>query len=241
MARVVGGSLVSYADRTKRPPRTLTDAEQAKLLKVSGAKREDFRDHVIFSFALGTALREMEIVSLDVGDVVGPGGAVKRTIQLRVFANKGGRRRRPRRREGKAARAKREAAARARAAEHAKAQRVHLPDGLFYKLEKYVRVAVPREKWPPDPDQPLFSSRQSARLSVRRLREIFAEWQQRAGFDHRYTFHELRHTAITNAYRATRDIRIAQRVARHADIESTTRYEHASDQEVATAVRGLAS
>jgi integrase/recombinase XerC len=232
-----------YAERTKRPPRTLTDAERDKLLKVSGAKRDDFRDHVIFSLALGTALREMEIVGLDVGDVTDDAwaGRVKRMIQLRVFANKGGRRRRPRRRESAAARERREKAARARASEHAKAQRVHLPDGTFYKLEKYVRTTFRDRGHKPMPTTPLFQSRLGRRLSVRRLREIFAEWQQRAGFDNTYTFHELRHTAITNVYRETRDIRIAQRVARHADIESTTRYEHASDQEVASAVRGLAS
>lgn len=233
----------SYADRTKRPPRTLSDAEQAKLLKITGAKRDDFRDHMILSLALGTGLREMEIVALDVGDVSDDpwSGKVKRMIQLRVFANKGGRRRRPRSKESAAARAKREAARRARANEHAKAQRVHLPDGTYYKLQKYVRVTFRDQGFKPSPDRPLFASRENARLSMRRVRELFREWQQRAGFDHLYTFHELRHTAITNAYRATRDIRIAQRVARHADIESTTRYEHASDQEVANAVQGLPS
>jgi integrase len=41
-------------------------------------------------------------------------------------------------------------------------------------------------------------------------------------------------------YRLTRDIRIAQRQARHVDIQSTLIYEHASDQEVATAIRRLA-
>jgi integrase len=238
---------VSYAERTKRPPRTLSDAQQAKLLKVSGAKRDDFRDHVLLSLALGTGLREMEIVGLDVGDVTDDPwrGKVKRMIQLRVFANKGGRRRRPRGRESAAVRERREAAARARAAEHAKAQRVHLPDGTFYKLEKYVRVMTRGWRgdigYKPSLDTPLFPSRENARLSVRRLRELFREWQIRAGFDHLFTFHELRHTAITNVYRTTRDIRIAQRVARHADIESTTRYEHASDQEVANAVQGLPS
>lgn len=210
---------MSYADRTKRPPRTLTDAEQAKLLKVSGAKSDDFRDHVIFSLALGTALREGEICALDVGDVLRPDGKVKRSIQLRHFARKG----------------------KHRDNVDARAQIVHLPDGCYYKLEKYVRVGVAREEWPPKATQPLFPTRQSARLSTRRVRELFAEWQQRAGFDKPYRFHDLRHTAITNAYRATKNIRIAQRVARHARLDTTTRYEHASDQEVAAAVRGLPS
>lgn len=210
---------MSYAERTKRPPRTLTDAEQAKLLKVSGAKKDDFRDHVLLSLALGTALREGELVALNVGDVMRPDGGVKRSIQLRHFAKKG---RRPELVDGRS-------------------QIVHLPDGCFYKLEKWLRVGVPRDGWPPDPKQPLFPTRQSARLSTRRVRELFHEWQRRAGFDRIYNFHALRHTAITNVYQATGDIRIAQRVGRHARLDTTTRYEHASDQKVAAAVRGLPS
>lgn len=208
---------MSYAERTKRPPRTLTDAEQAKLLKVSGAKRDDFRDHVILSLALGTGLREGEIVALNIGDVARPDGHTKRSIQLKHFARKG--------RYGDNV--------------DARSQVVHLPDGTYYKLEKYLAnfagFAAAR------PSTPLFPTRQSARLSTRRVRELFAEWQKKAGFDKSYRFHDLRHTAITNAYRATKNIRIAQRVARHARLDTTTRYEHASDQEVAAAVRGLPS
>jgi len=207
---------MSYAERTKRPPRTLTDAEQAKLLKVSGAKKDDFRDHVIFSLALGTALREGEICALNVGDVMRPDGHTKRSIQLRYFARKG----------------------KHRENVDARSQLVHLPDGTFYKLEKYVANFVPAHA---PPTRALFQTRQSERLSTRRLRELFLEWQARAGFDKPYRFHDLRHTAITNAYRASKNIRIAQRVARHARLETTTRYEHASDQEVAAAVRGLPS
>jgi len=206
---------VSYADRTKRPPRTLTDAEQAKLLKITGQHSDTFRDHVIFSLALGTALREGEICALDVRDVMRPDGHTKRSIQLRHFARKGN-----------------------RDNVDARSQIVHLPDGTFYKLEKYIRHSVSASE---PGTRPLFPSRQSARLSTRRLRELFAEWQQRAGFDKPYRFHDLRHTAITNAYRASKNIRIAQRVARHARLDTTTRYEHASDQEVAAAVRGLPS
>ncbi len=211
---------MSYADRTKRPPRTLSDEEQRQLLKVSGEHADTFRDHVIFSLALGTGLREGEIAALDVDDVVhAKGKKVRRMIQLRYFARKGKHR------------------------DHvdADAQRVHLPDGTYYKLEKYVRTTFGATLGATPEGTPLFSTRQSERLSTRRIRELFREWQELAGFDHFYTFHELRHTAITNVYRKTRDIRIAQRVARHARIDTTTRYEHASDQEVANAVRGLAS
>jgi integrase/recombinase XerC len=202
---------VSYANRTKRPPRTLSDAEQRRLLKASGRHAEDFRDHVIFSLALGTGLRESEIVGLNIGDMLRPDGKVRRTIQLRVFKYAG-------------------------AGADPGAQLVHLPDGTFYKVEKYMRARRRRPR-----DFPLFVARGGRRLSTRRLREIFEEWQSRAGFDHHYNFHALRHTALTNVQRKTGDIRITQRVGRHANISTTIIYTKPGDEEVAAAVRELAS
>src|SRR5258708_6493443 len=172
-----------YAERTKRPPRTLTDAEQVRILKVSGEHRDGFRDHLIISLALGTGMRECEIVGLDVDDVTADGRRPRRSIRLRVFKDTG-------------------------APGMEKAQRVTLPDGTFYKLEKYLR-SLPRAR----KKGPLFISRFNRRLSERRLRSMFRGWQQRAGFDHLYCFHELRHTAITNFQREGRDIRATQKYA----------------------------
>ena len=50
--------------------------------------------------------------------------------------------------------------------------------------------------------------------------------------DFLYGFHALRHTAVTNVYRATRDLFLAQRFARHASPLTTTVYTHPSDQEL---------
>jgi site-specific recombinase XerD len=88
-------------------------------------------------------------------------------------------------------------------------------------------------------DWPLFSSRKGNRLSLRQVRGMFRRWQEKAGIDHFYRFHELRHTAITNVRRKTKDIRIAQLFARHANIETTLRYEHASDEELVHAVKDM--
>jgi len=213
---------MSYANRTKQPPRTLTDDEQRRLLAVSGKHVDGFRDHVIFSLALGTGLRESEIVGLDVGDVSPDGLKVRRTIQLRVFKRAG-------------------------ADVDPADQRVHLPDGCYYKLQKYLRARYRHHT--PSPTEPLFQAtranqnkgRIGCRLSTRRLRELFREWQIRAGFDHLYNFHAIRHTAITALRRKTGDIRIAQRLARHANIATTARYDHPSDQELIDAVKGLRS
>jgi integrase len=51
-----------------RAPETMTTAEQARLLRVTG--RHPYpRDHVLFSMALGTGLRLSELLGLNVGDV----------------------------------------------------------------------------------------------------------------------------------------------------------------------------
>ena len=75
----------AYIDKIAKPPKTLTDLEQRLLLKVTGERRDGFRDHLIFSIALGTALREHEIVALNVGDVLRSNGAARRWVQLKVF------------------------------------------------------------------------------------------------------------------------------------------------------------
>jgi integrase/recombinase XerC len=205
---------MGFATRNRRPPRTLTDAEVKKLLKVSGEHRDGFRDHLIFSFALGCALRESEIVALDVEDVAKKGmmGRLvpRRTLQLRVFKRGGGH-------------------------SDPSAQRVPLSDGTYFKLEKYLKVTGYTSG-------PLFRSRKgAARLSTKAVRTMFKTWQRRAGLDHPFSFHHLRHTSISNVQRAARDVRVTQKFARHANINTTTIYEHASDEEVLRAAKGLAS
>jgi hypothetical protein len=49
----------------------------------------------------------------------------------------------------------------------------------------------------------------------------------------------LRHVAITNVYRATHDLFLAQRFARHASPLTTTIYCHPGDEEMRERVRGL--
>ena len=53
----------------------------------------------------------------------------------------------------------------------------------------------------------------------------------RAEFDRLYPFHCLRHSAVTNVYRATRDLFLAQRFARHVSPLTTTVYTHPSDED----------
>ena len=201
----------AYADSVPKPPRTLTELEQANLLRITGQHRDGFRDHVLFALALGTGLREHEIAALSVGDVLHDDGRIRRRIALRVFK---------------------------RSAKEPVSQEVFLPDGVWYKLGKFI-------SWKRgsgeslDADAPLFVSRRGGKLATRTLRYLFAEWQSRAGFDKAFNFHALRHTALTNAYRATRDIRLVQRIARHKSVDTTTIYAAPSDEDVLRAIRSL--
>jgi len=68
---------------------------------------------------------------------------------------------------------------------------------------------------------------------------VFREWQAAARFESVYPFHALRHSAITNVYRATRDLYLTQRFARHSSPLTTTIYTHPSDEELYAALRGI--
>jgi integrase/recombinase XerC len=203
--------MTAYADAIAKPPRTLTDLEQKLLLKITGERRDGFRDHVIISLALGTGLREHELLALDLGDVFDDEGRAKRRVTLRVFK---------------------------RSADQPAVQDVVLPDLVRAKLEK-LRAWKKREGESLAPDAPLFVSRLGKRLSNRQLRERFATWQERAGFERRLSFHALRHTACSTLYRRTKDIRITQRFARHKSILTTSIYAHPSDEDLVRAVREL--
>jgi integrase len=206
-----GPLLVTYAAAIPRPPRTLTESEQAALLKVTGEHRAGFRDHVLVSMALGTGLREFEIAALNVGDVIHADGRVRRRLALRVFK---------------------------RSTTDPAPQELFLPDSLWRKLTKFM-------SWKSgsgeslEPDAPLFVSRRGQRVATRTLRHLFQVWQGRAGLDRRFTFHSLRHTCLTNAYRATRDIRLVQRIARHKSVDTTTIYAGPSDEDILRVVREL--
>lgn len=203
--------MTAYADTVARPPKTLTEREQRLLLKTTGEHRAGFRDHVIFSLALGTGLREHEILALDVGDIFDDGGKARRRVQLRVFK---------------------------RSSDETEHQEVVLPDGTRAKLDKLYRWKK-RAGESLAPDAPLFVSRRKRRLSARQLREVFKVWQERAGFERRFSFHALRHTACSNLYRRTRDIRLTQRFARHKSMLTTSIYTHPSDEDLVRSVRDL--
>jgi site-specific recombinase XerC len=203
--------MTAYADTVARPVKTLTEAEQRALLKVTGQHVDGFRDHVIYSLALGAGLREHEILALDVGDVFDDAGRAKRRLVLRVFK---------------------------RSAKEPALQEVLLPDAVRAKLDKLLATRK-RAGETITPATPVFVSRLGRRLSARQLRHAFAVWQERAGFERHLSFHATRHTACSGVYRASKDLRLTQKFARHKSVVTTSIYTHPTDDELLRAVQEL--
>ena len=201
---------MSYAAR-QTPPRTLDDHEQQLLLRVTGEHARGYRDHVLFSAALGTALRQAELLALNLGDVYLPSGGARRRFPLTVFK---------------------------RSNCDVEMQEAIVPDSLQHKLERFRHWKRTHDESLAD-SAPLFISRHNLRLSARMMRAAFVRWQEKAGFQRRFSVHALRHTALSNLYRDTKDLRLVQRVARHKSVTSTQIYTHPSDEDVVRAVRGL--
>ena len=113
-----------------------------------------------------------------------------------------------------------------------------MPDKLAPKLKRFWGFKV---KWREGiaAGDPLFCAESRRRLSKRRVQFAWREWQKKAGFDRLYPFHAARHSAVTNVYRATRDLFFAQRFARHASPLTTVIYTHPSDDEMAAILRRL--
>jgi integrase len=183
---------------------------QAEQKSLLQATAAHLRDHLVYSLALGTGLRLGEIVGLNVGDVFFPNGTPRTRIRLRPEIAKGGR-----------------------------TGDVFLPDALVSKLETFwIHKTHRSERF--DPTAPLFCNQGRRRISKRRVQVAFREWQMRIDFGRLYPFHSLRHTAVTNVYRSSRDLFLAQRFARHASPLTTTVYTHVSDEEMFTRLRDLA-
>jgi site-specific recombinase XerC len=167
------------------------------------------RDRAILTVALGTGLRLRELAGLNIGDVCPEGTAIAWKFALDPGLTKCG-----------------------------KGGVAYLTPTVRAELGRFLRWKR-RGGEPLDARSPLFLSSQRRRISLRRIQILFREWQRAAGFETVYPFHSLRHTAITNVYRATKDLYLTQRFARHSSPLTTTVYTHPTDEELYAALRGI--
>ncbi len=167
------------------------------------------RDHIVVSLALGTGLRLSELVGLNVGDVFFPSGDPRLRIRVRPEIAKRGR-----------------------------TGDVFLPDALVGKLRRFWRYKLDHNE-SLQASAPLLCNQSRRRISPRRVQVVVRTWQGKAGFDRLYCFHSLRHSAVTNVYRASKNLFLAQRFARHASPLTTVIYTHPSDDELRDGVKDL--
>lgn len=108
----------------------------------------------------------------------------------------------------------------------------------YIKLTPQVEKAIRRylaARGETDENAPLFASlsnnNKGDRLSTRSISGIVKGRMVRAGYEStRLTAHSLRHTAVTLALLAGKDITEVQQFARHANISTTMIYNHALDK-----------
>jgi integrase/recombinase XerC len=173
------------------------------------ASKTHVREYLLFSLALGTGLRLSELVGLNVADLFFPNGTPRVRVRVRPEIAKRGR-----------------------------SGDVFLPDALVPKLRRFWAYKLKRGERV-SPEAPLFCALSRRRISPRRIQVLFRLWQVRAGFDRLYPFHALRHTSVSNVYRASRDLFLAQRFARHASPLTTVIYTHPSDEELREQLRTI--
>jgi integrase/recombinase XerC len=110
---------------------------------------------------------------------------------------------------------------------------------------EFIKVAAPveaairaslKDRQKADKDSPFFCSSSNnsngERLTTRSISGIIKKTLINAGFNSdKLTAHSLRHTAVTLALLAGRNLDEVQQFARHADISSTQIYNHSLDKD----------
>ena len=92
-----------------------------------------------------------------------------------------------------------------------------------------------------DPNSPLFVSRNHQRWSMRAIQRAFDKVLKNSGITTHYSFHCLRHTFATLAYRADGNIRTVQELLGHSRLDTTMVYTYVNDEDKQEAVEKLAS
>ena len=121
--------------------------------------------------------------------------------------------------------------------------RCHIKNGKGSKDRViFIRPAILSEmldtcrKMNREPQGLVFSTLKGEPIKTSYLRRMIAEKAKKAGIAKRVHFHLLRHTYLSRLYGRTKDIRVVQEVAGHADISTTQIYTHLSGEDVRRAM-----
>jgi integrase/recombinase XerC len=94
-----------------------------------------------------------------------------------------------------------------------------------YLTQNWSKLSAGRE---PEPNEPLFVSRESTPLSTRSVHRIVLKYAAKAGIEKTITPHTLRHSFATHLLEGGADLRVVQDLLGHSSISTTQIYTHVS-------------
>lgn len=105
-----------------------------------------------------------------------------------------------------------------------KDRNLFIPDSLMHKLKDYKEEA---------PESPyVFASQSGEKQDRSNLNKTIKNYATKAGIKKNVYNHLLRHTALTDFYIKTKNIRKVQEIAGHSSIQTTQIYTHISAEEI---------
>jgi len=90
-----------------------------------------------------------------------------------------------------------------------------------------------------DPDNYLFISERSPKMTLSAIQKRFKYWAKACGLKPHYSIHSARHTYGTMLYRNTKDLRMVQKQLGHSSCQVTEVYADVLDEDVEKAVNAL--
>ena len=119
-----------------------------------------------------------------------------------------------------------------------KSRLVPIGDDLRRELKSW-RKAVEARELPTGDDDPVFTSQRGGALSVSGGERIVEGAMKRAGIAGKRNPHRLRHNYGARIYRATKDLRMVQKLLGHSRIDTTTIYAGLFGEDVKDAVERI--
>lgn len=105
-----------------------------------------------------------------------------------------------------------------------KDRNLFIPESLMMKLKDY-KIEAPKSQY-------VFASKTGKRQDRSNLNKTIKNYASKSGIKKNVYNHLLRHTALTDFYTSTKDIRKVQEIAGHSSIQTTQIYTHISAEEI---------
>ncbi len=105
-----------------------------------------------------------------------------------------------------------------------KDRNIFIPESLMLKIKAYKEDA-PESVY-------VFATRTGKPQNRSTLNEMIKTYSGKAGIEKNVYNHLLRHTALTDLYSKTKDIRKVQQIAGHSNIQTTMIYTHISAEDI---------